>query len=39
MRGHNLARRSVYVTVETIAGETPALTKQDKGKRFDLPVS
>jgi len=29
----------VYVTVETIAGETPALTKQDKGKRFDLPVS
>ena len=28
-----------YVTMETIAGETPALTKRDKGKRFDLPVS
>ena len=29
----------VYVTVETIAGETPAFTKKDKGRRFDLPVS
>jgi len=29
----------VYVTVETIAGETQALTKRDKDKRFDLPVS
>ncbi len=43
---HNFARSHtshmrnclVYVTVETIAGETPALTKKDKGKRFDLPV-
>jgi hypothetical protein len=25
----------VYGTVETLVGETPALTKQDKGKRFD----
>ncbi len=29
----------VYVTLETIAGQTPALTAQEKGKRFDLPVS
>jgi hypothetical protein len=29
----------VYVTSETIAGETPALTTQEQGKRFDMPVS
>jgi hypothetical protein len=29
----------VYVTLETIAGETPALTTQVQGKRFDMPVS
>jgi hypothetical protein len=29
----------VYVTMETIAGETPALTTQEQGKRFDMPVS
>jgi hypothetical protein len=29
----------VYVTLETLAGETPALTTQEQGKRFDMPVS
>jgi hypothetical protein len=29
----------VYVTMETIAGETPALTMQEQGKRFEMPVS
>ena len=29
----------VYVTLETKVGETPALTMQEQGKRFDLPVS
>jgi hypothetical protein len=29
----------VYVTSETNAAETPALTTQEQGKRFDLPVS
>jgi hypothetical protein len=29
----------VYVTLETITGETPALTTQEQGKRFDMPVS
>jgi hypothetical protein len=29
----------VYVTLETISGETPSLTQQEKGKRFDLSVS
>jgi len=29
----------VYVTMETIAGETPALTTQEQGKRLDMPVS
>jgi hypothetical protein len=29
----------VYVTLETIAGETPARTTQEQGKRFDMPVS
>ena len=28
----------VYVTLETLAGETPALTTQEQGKRFDMPV-
>jgi hypothetical protein len=30
---------TLYVTMETIAGETPALTTQEQGKRFDMPVS
>jgi hypothetical protein len=29
----------VYVTLETISGETPVLTQQEQGKRFDLSVS
>jgi hypothetical protein len=29
----------VYVTLETIAGQTPAPTTQEQGKRFDMPVS
>jgi hypothetical protein len=29
----------VYVTLETINGETPALTTQEQGKRLDMPVS
>ncbi len=29
----------VYVTLETISGETPSLTQQEQGKRFDLSVS
>ena len=29
----------VYVTLETLSGETPALTTQEQGKRFDMPVS
>jgi hypothetical protein len=29
----------VYVTLETINGETPALTKKEQGKRLDMPVS
>ncbi len=29
----------VYVTLETLGGETPALTTQEQGKRFDMPVS
>jgi hypothetical protein len=29
----------VYVTLETIADETPDLTTQEQGKRFDMPVS
>jgi hypothetical protein len=29
----------MYVTMETIAGETPALTTQEQGKRLDMPVS
>jgi hypothetical protein len=29
----------VYVTLETLAGETPDLSAQDQGKLFDIPVS
>jgi hypothetical protein len=29
----------VYVTMKTITGETPALTTQEQGKSFDMPVS
>ncbi len=29
----------VYVTLETLAGETPTLTTQEQGKRLDMPVS
>jgi len=28
-----------YVTLETLAGETPDLTAQERGKLFDIPVS
>jgi hypothetical protein len=33
-----LRHSHVYVTLETIAGETPAFTTQEQGKRFDMPV-
>ena len=29
----------VYITLETVRGENPALTAQEKGKVFDMPVS
>ena len=32
-------RRPRVVTLETLAGETPDLTVQERGKLFDIPVS
>ena len=39
VRGHQSIRQRLHVVVETISGETDALTDMDRGKQFDLPVS
>ena len=37
--GSSVRDGRAYVTWETIAGETPDLTAQERGKLFDIPVS
>ena len=37
--GTKRIRQRLHVVVETISGETDALTDMDRGKQFDLPVS
>ena len=37
--GTKRIRQRLHVVVETISGETDALTDIDRGKHFDLPVS
>jgi hypothetical protein len=37
--GSSVRAGRAYVTVETLAGETPDLTAQERGKQFELPVS
>ena len=35
----NVRGGRVYITLETVQGENPALTAQEQGKVFDMPVS
>ena len=37
--GSSVRDGRAYVTFETLAGETPDLTAQERGKLFDIPVS
>ena len=37
--GSSVRDGRAYVTFETLAGETPDLTAQERGKLFDMPVS
>jgi hypothetical protein len=38
MRGHHLAGQSRVCDLGNNCGETPVLTTQVQGKRFDMPV-